>query len=109
MDKTQNEIQFETPTYPELGNVYKGDYYEGLPFEKYIDFKQPIPQHTPEKPVFDIRDFGAVAQEGRLNTEAFQAAANGKATKIIIPSEIQSVAGLVKSVTEIAKDTDVKA
>ncbi|MEQ2423507.1 glycoside hydrolase family 28 protein [Enterocloster hominis (ex Hitch et al. 2024)] len=76
MDKTQNEIQFETPTYPELGNVYKGDYYEGLPFEKYIDFKQPIPQHTPEKPVFDIRDFGAVAQEGRLNTEAFQAAAD---------------------------------
>ena len=37
--------------------------------------------------------------------EAFQAAANGKATKIIIPSEIQNVAGLVKSVSEIAKDT----
>ena len=41
--------------------------------------------------------------------EAFTKAADGKATKIIIPSEIQSVAGLVKSVTEIAKDTDVKA
>ena len=41
--------------------------------------------------------------------EAFTKAADGRATKIIIPSEIQSVAGLVKSVTEIAKDTDVKA
>ena len=40
---------------------------------------------------------------------AFTKAADGRATKIIIPSEIQSVAGLVKSVTEIAKDTDVKA
>lgn len=41
--------------------------------------------------------------------EAFTKAADGRATKIIIPSEIQSVAGLVKSVTEIAKDPDVKA
>ena len=41
--------------------------------------------------------------------EAFTKAADGRATKIIIPSEIQSVAGLVKSDTEIAKDTDVKA
>lgn len=38
--------------------------------------------------------------------EAFAKAADGKATKIIIPSEIQSMAGLVKSLTEIgAKDT----
>ena len=36
--------------------------------------------------------------------EAFEKAADGKATKIIIPSEIQGVAGLVSSVTEIAKD-----
>ena len=34
--------------------------------------------------------------------EAFAKAADGKATKIIIPSEIQGVAGLVKSVTEVA-------
>ena len=33
--------------------------------------------------------------------EAFEKAADGKATKIIIPSEIQSIAGLVKSVVEI--------
>ena len=36
--------------------------------------------------------------------EAFAKAADGKATKIIIPSEIQSLAGLVTSATEIAKD-----
>lgn len=36
--------------------------------------------------------------------EAFEKAADGKATKIIIPSEIQGIAGLVKSVTEIAKN-----
>ena len=36
--------------------------------------------------------------------EAFEKAADGKATKIIIPSEIQSLAGLVSSITEVAKD-----
>ncbi|MGN0342180.1 MAG: SPFH domain-containing protein [Roseburia sp.] len=36
--------------------------------------------------------------------EAFAKAADGKATKIIIPSEIQGIAGLVKSVTEVASD-----
>ena len=33
--------------------------------------------------------------------EAFEKAADGKATKIIIPSEIQSLAGLAKSAKEI--------
>ena len=36
--------------------------------------------------------------------EAFEKAADGKATKIIIPSEIQGVAGLAKSVIESVKD-----
>ncbi len=35
--------------------------------------------------------------------EAFEKAADGKATKIIIPSEIQSVAGLVSGIKEIAE------
>lgn len=34
--------------------------------------------------------------------EAFAAAANGRATKIIIPSEIQGIAGLVKTIAEVA-------
>ena len=40
--------------------------------------------------------------------EAFAKAADGKATKIIIPSEIQSLAGLVTSVTEIAKKSETE-
>ena len=40
--------------------------------------------------------------------EAFEKAANGKATKIIIPSEIQGIAGLVKSITEVAADDENK-
>ena len=35
--------------------------------------------------------------------EAFEVAANGQATKLIIPSEIQNMAGIVSSITEIAK------
>ena len=33
--------------------------------------------------------------------EAFEKAADGQATKIIIPSEIQGIAGLVKSLAEV--------
>lgn len=36
--------------------------------------------------------------------EAFAKAADGQATKIIIPSEIQGMAGLAKSVVEVAKE-----
>ena len=36
--------------------------------------------------------------------EAFSKAADGKATKIIIPSEIQSLAGMVSSIKEVAVD-----
>ena len=36
--------------------------------------------------------------------EAFQKAANGQATKIIIPSEIQGIAGLASAAKEIIKD-----
>lgn len=38
--------------------------------------------------------------------EAFAAAADGKATKIIIPSEIQGIAGLVKSIAEVASNDE---
>ena len=40
--------------------------------------------------------------------EAFEKAADGNATKIIIPSEIQGIAGLVKSITEVAEDSEKK-
>lgn len=41
--------------------------------------------------------------------EAFQTAADGKATKLIIPSEIQGIAGLASSLTEIVKDPQAPA
>lgn len=41
--------------------------------------------------------------------EAFQKAADGRATKIIIPSEIQSLAGLATSFKELIKDDAPKA
>lgn len=40
--------------------------------------------------------------------EAFQKAADGKATKIIIPSEIQGLAGLATSIKEIATDNNIQ-
>jgi regulator of protease activity HflC (stomatin/prohibitin superfamily) len=39
--------------------------------------------------------------------EAFAKAADGKATKLIIPSEISGIAGLASSLTEIARKDDV--
>ena len=41
--------------------------------------------------------------------EAFEKAADGKATKIIIPSEIQGVAGLATAVSEMVKDGNISA
>ena len=40
--------------------------------------------------------------------EAFEKAADGKATKIIVPSEIQSLASLVTSVKEVAVDSKIE-
>ena len=50
-----------------------------------------------------VKDAGADEAVIKLESlEAFKAAANGAANKIIIPSEIQGVAGLAKSVMEVA-------
>ncbi len=52
-----------------------------------------------------IKEAGADESVIQLKSlEAFAKAADGKATKIIIPSEIQGLAGMVKAVTETAKD-----
>ena len=56
-----------------------------------------------------IKEAGADQTVLQLKSlEAFAKAADGKATKIIIPSEIQSLAGLVTSVTEIAKKSETE-
>lgn len=52
-----------------------------------------------------IREAGADEAVLRLKSlEAFAKAADGQATKIIIPSEIQGMAGLVKSLVEVGKE-----
>ncbi len=52
-----------------------------------------------------IREAGADEAVLRIKSlEAFAKAADGQATKIIIPSEIQSIAGLAKAVVEVGKD-----
>ena len=57
-----------------------------------------------------IKEAGADQTVLQLKSlEAFAKAADGKATKIIIPSEIQSLAGLVTSVTEIAKKSETES
>ena len=52
-----------------------------------------------------INEAGASEQVIKIKAlEAFQAAADGKATKIIIPSEIQGLAGLATSLKEVMGD-----
>ena len=52
-----------------------------------------------------INEAGASEQVIKIKAlEAFQAAADGKATKIIIPSEIQGLAGLATSLKEVMSD-----
>ena len=56
-----------------------------------------------------IREAGADEAVLTLKSlEAFAKAADGKATKIIIPSEIQGMAGLAKSLVEVAADVKEK-
>ena len=56
-----------------------------------------------------IREAGADSAVLQLKSlEAFAKAADGKATKIIIPSDIQGIAGLATSIAEVVKEADVK-
>ena len=53
-----------------------------------------------------LKDAGADAAVLQIKSlEAFEKAADGKATKIIIPSDIQGIAGLTKSIVAVAKDS----
>ena len=56
-----------------------------------------------------IREAGADSAVLQLKSlEAFGKAADGKATKIIIPSDIQGLAGLATSIAEVVKETEAK-
>lgn len=60
----------EIVSYPWLGKVYPGDYFDSLPYDAYIRRDQPLPEG---KKVFDIRDYGAVPDE-LINTVPINAA-----------------------------------
>ncbi|HZJ78269.1 MAG TPA: glycosyl hydrolase family 28 protein [Clostridia bacterium] len=54
--------------------VYEGDFYEGIEYEKYIDFEAVV---LPDTTVFDIRDYGAdVSNNAQENKDAINAAVN---------------------------------
>ena len=56
-----------------------------------------------------IREAGADSAVLQLKSlEAFAKAADGKSTKIIIPSDIQGIAGLATSIAEVVKEADTK-
>ncbi|MBQ1234303.1 MAG: SPFH/Band 7/PHB domain protein [Oscillospiraceae bacterium] len=63
----------------------------------YADSLKMLNEANPTKQVLAIKSL-----------EAFQKAADGKATKIIIPSDIASLAGLATSVTELMKDSQAQ-
>ena len=56
-----------------------------------------------------IKEAGADSAVLQIKSlEAFTKAADGKATKIIIPSEIQGLAGSLSALSEVVKDTEEK-
>lgn len=66
-------------------------------------------QNATAKGIEMIKDAGA--DKAVLTLKSFEAltkVADGQATKLIIPSEMQNVAGLIASVTEVAKTTKEK-
>ena len=75
------------------------DVMDGI-FVPSISFGMPVLQSI--KPITKIVcDAHLMVQEPIRYVEAFAKAADGKATKIIIPSEIQNLSGLVTSVQEL--------
>ena len=60
----------EIISWPELGNIYPGDYFPEIPWKEYLRSDQPVPAG---RPVFDIRDYGAAADD-LLNTEPIRLA-----------------------------------
>ena len=73
---------FDTPTFPENGIIYEGDYYLNIPYHLYIS-----KEDLPAGPVFDIREYGATTEAGVLSTEAIQKAldaAEGKNGVVLV-------------------------
>ncbi len=73
---------------------------EGEAASNLSQYKKPMP-----KEYISLKNADPTSAVLQLRSmEAFEKAADGKATKIIIPSEIQAVAGLAKSLVEVVKE-----
>ena len=81
--------------------------YEKLPGSYlFAEIARRVKEYTQAHPDADVIRLGIGDVTRPLApavVEAFEKAANGQATKIIIPSEIQGVAGLAKSLGEVLK------
>ena len=64
---------FDKATLLDNGIIYDGDYYKGIPYGQYIR-QQGLPDKR-NSMVFDIRDYGAVADGMTVCTEAVNKAA----------------------------------
>ena len=75
-----------------------------IPSVSSLEQHKPDMQRCAERLVELLKEAGADESVIALKSlEAFEKAADGQATKIIVPSEIQSLAGLATSVKEILK------
>lgn len=64
-------LPVDVPAYPQLGQVYPGDYCPKELYGGWLRAHQPWPEG---QPVFDIRDFGAVPDPACLSTEPIRRA-----------------------------------
>ncbi len=76
-----------------------GEFLSCIPYEDYIDFQAPIS----DKPVFDIRDYGAIGDGRTLNTAAINAAVQAAKEKkgVVVIQGGDFVSGTVKLVSGV--------
>ena len=77
-----------------------------IPSVSSLEQHKPDMHHCAERLVELLMEAGADEAVLKIKSlEAFERAADGKATKIIIPSDIQNMAGLIAGIKEVATDT----
>lgn len=96
---------YDTPSFPENGIIYEGDYYTDIPYHLYISKEE-----IPSGPVFDIREYGATTERGVLSTAAIQKAlddAEGKGGTVIVSGGAYTTGTLsIHSDTTLFIDSD---
>ncbi|NLP09976.1 hypothetical protein GX408_06210 [bacterium] len=76
-----------------------GEFLSCIPYEEYIDYQAPIP----DKPVFDIRDYGAIGDGRTVNTAAINAAVQAAQAKkgVVVIQGGDFVSGTVRLVSGV--------